>query len=126
MKMSSVAATYSITGNELVKKNFEIEDLGGGWTRLIERGIYFRIRAKDYFLYVKKTTIDERCMVVDCQEGIYKVLDNDFVRKFNRSTDELKEFQDVAKTIWPKVEEQMGSDAYNKLIDFVLDYQSKK
>ena len=59
---------------------------------MIERGIYFRIRAKDYFLYVKKTTIDDRCMVVDCQEGIYKVLDNDFVRKFNRSTDELKEF----------------------------------
>ena len=92
MRMSSAAATYSITGNELVKKNFEIEDLGGGWSRLIERGIYFRIRAKDYFLYVKKTTIDDRCMVVDCQEGIYKVLDNDFVRKFNRQTDELKEF----------------------------------
>ncbi len=40
--------------------------------------------------------------------------------------DELKAFQDTAKSIWPKVEEQMGSEAYNKLVNFVLDYQSKK
>ena len=42
------------------------------------------------------------------------------------TTDELKQFQDVAKTIWPMVEEQMGSEAYNKLIDFVMEYQANK
>lgn len=95
MKVSSSIATYNTANSELVKKNFEIEDLGSGWSRLIERDLYFRTRAKDYFLYVKKTTIDERCMVVDCQEGIYKVLNNDFVRHFNRDTNEILEFKDV-------------------------------
>lgn len=95
MKVSSSVATYNTANSELVKKNFEIEDLGSGWSRLIERDLYFRTRAKDYFLYVKKTTIDERCMVVDCQEGIYKVLNNDFVRHFNRDTNEILEFKDV-------------------------------
>ncbi len=42
------------------------------------------------------------------------------------TTDELKQFQDVAKTIWPMVEEQMGSEAYNKLIDFVMEYQANR
>ena len=42
------------------------------------------------------------------------------------TTDELKVFQDVAKSVWPQVEDQMGSEAYNKLVDFVLDYQAKK
>lgn len=95
MKVSSSIATYNTANSELVKKNFEIEDLGSGWSRLIERDLYFRIRAKDYFLYVKKTTIDERCMVVDCQEGIYKVVNNDFVRSFNKDTNEIVEFRDV-------------------------------
>lgn len=95
MKVSSSIATYNTANSELVKKNFEIEELGSGWSRLIERDLYFRVRARDYFLYVKKTTIDERCMVVDCQEGIYKVLNNDFVRHFNRDTNEIVEFMDV-------------------------------
>lgn len=95
MKVSSSIATYDTANSELVKKNFEIEVLGSGWSRLIERGLYFRTRAKDFFLYVKKTTIDERCMVVDCQEGIYKVVNNDFVRSFNRNTNEILEFKDV-------------------------------
>ena len=95
MRVSSSIATYNTANSELVKKNFEIEELGSGWSRLIERDLYFRTRAKDYFLYVKKTTIDERCMVVDCQEGIYKVLNNDFVRCFNKDTNEIVEFRDV-------------------------------
>ena len=95
MKVSSSIATYNTANSELVKKNFEIEELGSGWSRLIERDLYFRVRARDYFLYVKKTTIDERCMVVDCQEGIYKVLNNDFVRTFNRGTNEIVDFRDV-------------------------------
>lgn len=95
MKVSSSVATYNTANSELVKKNFEIEELGSGWSRLIERDLYFRVRARDYFLYVKKTTIDERCMVVDCQEGIYKVVNNDFVRSFNRDTNEIVEFKDL-------------------------------
>lgn len=95
MKVSSSVATYNTANSELVKKNFEIEELGSGWSRLIERDLYFRVRARDYFLYVKKTTIDERCMVVDCQEGIYKVVNNDFVRSFNRDTNEILEFRNI-------------------------------
>lgn len=95
MRVSSAVATYNTANSELVKKNFEIEELGSGWSRLIERDLYFRVRARDYFLYVKKTTIDERCMVVDCQESIYKVVNNDFVRSFNKGTNEIVEFKDV-------------------------------
>lgn len=42
------------------------------------------------------------------------------------TNDELKLFQDKAKTVWPMVEQQMGSDSYNQLIDFVNNYEAKK
>lgn len=42
------------------------------------------------------------------------------------TNEELKAFQDKAKSVWPMIEQQMGTEAYNKLIDFVMDYQSKK
>lgn len=37
--------------------------------------------------------------------------------------DEMKQFQEQAKTVWPMVEEQMGTEAYNKLLKFVEDYE---
>ena len=95
MKVSSGSATYNTDTSDLVKKNFEIEELGSGWSRLIERDLYYRPRAKDYFLYVKKSTIDERCMVVDCQEVIYKVLNTTFVRSFKKGTNEIEKFSDL-------------------------------
>ena len=95
MKVSTSSATYNTDTSDLVKKNFEIEDLGSGWSRLIERNLYYRPRAKDYFLYVKKSTIDERCMVVDCQEVIYKVLNTTFVRSFKKGTNEIEKFSDL-------------------------------
>lgn len=95
MKVTSEGATYNTDTSDLVKKNFEIEDLGSGWSRLTERDLYYRPRAKDYFLYVKKSTIDERCMMVDCQEVIYKVLNTTFVRSFKKCTNEIEKFSDL-------------------------------
>ena len=42
------------------------------------------------------------------------------------STEELMAFQEKAKSVWPMIEEQMGTEAYNKLIDFVTEYQANK
>lgn len=42
------------------------------------------------------------------------------------TNDELKAFQDKAKTVWPMIEEQMGSEAYNELINFVADYEANR
>ena len=47
-------------------------------------------------------------------------------KKEGLSEEELKVFQEVAKSVWTQVEEQMGSESYQKLIDFVMEYQSKK
>ena len=95
MKVSTATATYNTDTSDLVKKNFEIEDLGSGWSRLTERHLYYRLRATDYFLYVNKSTIDEMCMVVDCQEVIYKVLNTTFVRSFKKGTNEIEKFSDL-------------------------------
>lgn len=42
------------------------------------------------------------------------------------TNDELKVFQEKAKTVWPMIEEQMGSEAYNQLLDFMEAYESGK
>ena len=42
------------------------------------------------------------------------------------SNDELKQFQEKAKSVWPMVEEQMGTEAYNDMLDFVAEYESGK
>lgn len=42
------------------------------------------------------------------------------------TNDELKAFQDKAKSVWPMIEEQMGSEAYNELINFVADYEANR
>ena len=39
------------------------------------------------------------------------------------SNEELMAFQDQAKTVWPMIEEQMGTEAYNKLLDFMAARQ---
>lgn len=40
--------------------------------------------------------------------------------------EELTQFQEKAKTVWPMIEEAMGKTEFNKLIDFVKNYKPKK
>lgn len=42
------------------------------------------------------------------------------------TNDELLAFQEKAKSVWPQIEEQMGSQAYNQLIGFVEKYEASK
>ncbi len=44
------------------------------------------------------------------------------VQIYEPTTEELKLFQDKVKPVWEKVEENMGTENYNKLITFVTDY----
>lgn len=60
-------------------------------------------------------------------EGFIKFVQEDAGTEVIRLNDEeLKAFQDVAKSVWPMVEKQMGSDAYEKLLSFVEQYESGK
>lgn len=58
-------------------------------------------------------------------DGFYETMKSN-LEIIELDADQLKAFQDKAKSVWPKIEEQMGTEAYNKLINFVTDYQSKK
>ena len=62
----------------------------------------------------------------DLSDGFFKTMAENGTTVVDLTPDELKEFQDVAKSVWPKIEESMGSEAYNKLINFVMDYQANK
>ncbi|MFR1052264.1 MAG: TRAP transporter substrate-binding protein [Oscillospiraceae bacterium] len=58
-------------------------------------------------------------------EGFIKTVEDDAGTQIIRLTnDELKLFQDKAKTVWPMVEKQMGADSYNAMISFVEDYEA--
>ncbi len=74
----------------------------------------------------KETELYVRTLTEDLSEGFFDEMQAKGTTVVELTPEELKVFQDAATSIWPKVEEQMGSEAYNKLIDFVLDYQSKK
>lgn len=56
-------------------------------------------------------------------EGFIATVDEDPTTEIIRlSEDELMAFQEAAKSVWPMVEEQMGSEAFNAMIDFVENY----
>ena len=58
---------------------------------------------------------------------IQKVEDDADTKVIYLTDDELKAFQDKVKgPIWPMVEQQMGSDAYNALISIVESYEAGK
>ena len=61
-------------------------------------------------------------------DGFIQTVEDDAGTKVIYLTDdELKAFQDkVKEPIWPMVEKQMGTDAYNALISFVEDYEAGK
>lgn len=44
----------------------------------------------------------------------------------NLNKDELIKFQDKAKAVWPMIEESMGKEEFDKLINFVKNYKPKK
>lgn len=74
----------------------------------------------------KDTEMYVRSLTAELSDGFFDQMAEGGTKVVELTESELKAFQDVAKTIWSQVESQMGSEAYNKLIDFVLDYQSKK
>ncbi len=58
-------------------------------------------------------------------EGFIKTVEDDAGTQIIRlTTDELKQFQDKAKSVWPMVEKQMGTEAYNQMIEFVEQYEA--
>lgn len=58
-------------------------------------------------------------------EGFIQTVQDDAGTEIIRlSNDELKAFQDVAKSVWPMVEEQMGTEAYNQMLDFIAAYEA--
>ncbi len=63
----------------------------------------------------------------DLAEGFIQTVQDDAGTQVIRlTTEELKSFQEVAKSVWPMVEEQMGTEAYTQMIDFINDYEAKK
>ncbi|MDR3258617.1 MAG: TRAP transporter substrate-binding protein [Fusobacteriaceae bacterium] len=55
-----------------------------------------------------------------------KIIADAGVKIYYPTTEELKQFQDTVKPVWTKVEKNMGSEEFKKLIDFVSDYTAKK
>jgi tripartite ATP-independent transporter DctP family solute receptor len=55
-----------------------------------------------------------------------KIIADAGVKIYYPTTEEMKQFQDVVKPVWAKVEKNMGSEDFKKLIDFVSDYTAKK
>ena len=74
----------------------------------------------------KETEMSVRSLTENLSDGFFDEMQSKGTTVVELTTDELKVFQDVAKSVWPQVEEQMGSEAYNKLVDFVMDYQANK
>lgn len=57
-------------------------------------------------------------------EGFIQVVEDDAGTEIIRlSKEELEVFQAKAKSVWPMIEEQMGTAAYQQLIDFVENYK---
>ena len=57
-------------------------------------------------------------------EFVQKIDDSETTDVIKLTDDELKVFQEKAKSVWPKVEEQMGTDAYNQLLEFLNAYNA--
>ena len=68
-----------------------------------------------------------REQTAELAEGFIKVMEEDGGTQVIRlTTDELKAFQEIAKSVWPMIEEKMGTEAYNELISFVEKYEAGK
>lgn len=64
-----------------------------------------------------------RAKTAELAEGFISQMEADGGTQVIRLTnEELMAFQEKVKGVWPKVEEQMGSEAYNQLIQFVENY----
>lgn len=60
-------------------------------------------------------------------EGFIQTIDDaDETEIIRLTADELKAFQDIAKSVWPMVEQQMGNEAYTELLGFVEQYETNK
>ncbi len=59
-------------------------------------------------------------------DGFLKTIADSGVQIYEPTTAELQQFQSKVKTVWTKVEENMGTEEFNKLIKFVDDYMAGK
>ena len=59
-------------------------------------------------------------------EGFIQTIDDAEIEIIRLTADELKAFQDIAKSVWPMVEQQMGNEAYTELLGFVEQYETNK
>lgn len=74
----------------------------------------------------KETELYVRTLTEDLSDEFFEEMEASGTTIVELTPEELKAFQDTATSVWPMIEEQMGSESYNKLIDFVLDYQANK
>ena len=72
---------YNTDTAVLVKFKSEVEDLTNGYTRFISRGLYYRGKKDDWFIYNKKVSVDSRLQVIDVIEYITPATD-DIARDF--------------------------------------------
>lgn len=63
-----------------------------------------------------------RSLTEDLSDGFFDEMQSKGTTVIELTTDELKL---TRMAVWPQVEEQMGSEAYNKLVDFVLDCRQR-
>jgi tripartite ATP-independent transporter DctP family solute receptor len=59
-------------------------------------------------------------------EAQIKTIRDNKVNIYTPTTAELRQFQDQVKKVWPQVEKVMGTEEYNKLVNFVNDYMAQK
>lgn len=79
-----------------------------------------------WFGRILMTSLSDRHLTGDLSDGFFEEMQAGGTTVVELSEEELKVFQEAAKSVWTQVEEQMGSESYQKLIDFVMEYQSKK
>lgn len=64
---------------------------------------------------------------LELEQGFVKTVDDyPGTEVIELTNDELKVFQEKVKTVWPMIEKQMGSEEFNKLINFVENYEADK
>lgn len=88
MKTVVDGKVYDTDSSYLVKFVVKTEDLGNGYTRVVEMGLYFRKKKSDYYLYVRKIATEPSSKVFDIQDCVYPV-DEEFVRKFNHKYNDV-------------------------------------
>jgi len=87
MKALVDGKVYDTDTSYLIKYVVRQEDLGSGYIRLTEMGLYYRKKKNDYFLYIRKIATEGNSKVIDIQDYFYPA-SVEFARSFNRKYDD--------------------------------------